>query len=221
MHDTLRSYRYTACLLFKVLGTLLLVGALQGCGYQQMKKEQFAVDGAWSKVMISYKERDESVAWLTPLLEASSAEDVKLSAWYTEVRSKVQAMNAMGMVTQEPAVFMAMRVQLGELTKATASMMDAGSKLIGAGGPGVAKESRERWIDTLTKMPKQNDQIEQARREYGLAAGTYNDIISVFPNKYTAKVVGIKMLPTFETGIDSTGQPILQTLTESVGAQKR
>jgi len=206
--------------IIRLMVGVLMLGTLYGCGYQQMKKEQFAVDGAWSKVMISYKERDDSIEWLTPLLEGSGGDNAKLAAWYTDVRSKVATMSAGGMVTQEPAVFMTMKVQLSELSKATAAMMDAGSKMIGAGGPGISEAMREKWIATLTKMTESNAQIDLARRQYGLAAGTYNSIIQVFPNKYTAGVVGIKMLPTFESAVDAAGNPIVQTLTESVGLAK-
>ncbi len=197
-----------------------LISFLQGCGFQQMKGEQFAVDGAWSRVMIAYKERDDAVAWLAPVLDATGGENARLAATYVEVKAKVSALNAAGMVTQEPVVFMTMKANLLELTAATTALMDAASKTIGAGGPAISKQERNRWIEALPKVSKATREISVARQQYTLAVGTFNDIIKVFPNSYTARAVGFKMLPTFDSQVDSTGHLVTQTLTQSVGASK-
>lgn len=173
---------------------------------------------AWSGVMTAYKDRDEQVTWVLDAVAAAGGENAKIAETYAAARTKVSTLNAAGMVTQDATIFMTMKSYLFELNRATEGLVEAGSRVIGAGGPAVQPRDRERWVRTLSTLPGATQAIETAKKRYGVAVGTYNDIMSVFPNRYTAKAVGFVMLPSFDTPIGEGGKPLLRTLTQDLAA---
>lgn len=206
----------------KFLLSMCMVSLLSGCGYQQLKREKFSVNTAWSAVMTAYNDLDSQVGWVTDVLQNSaSPEHVKVAEKYIDARRRVVTLNAEGNVTVLPAMFMNMRQNLRDLNKATDTLIDVGSRVVGAGGPGISASQRERWAAALSGgIESAKGKIDFAKQHYGLTAQVYNEITKVFPNSVTAKVMGFEHLPDFESGIGRLGEAQSKSILESLGALK-
>lgn len=198
-----------------------MVSVVSGCGYQQLKREKFSVNTAWSGVMSGYNELDSQVGWIADVLEKSTPDHVKVAEAYNSARRKVTTLNADGQVTVFPAMFMTMKQHLRELNAATEALIDVGSRVVGGGGPGISSAQRERWTAALSGgIAEAKDKIEFAKQNYALTTRVYNEITKVFPNSFTAQVLGFEHLPDFETGIGRLGEVESRSILESLGALK-
>jgi LemA protein len=187
MRTTLHSHTKT---LFAWLGTLLLAGALSGCGYNALQSQDEQINASWSEVVNQYQRRADLIPNLVNTVKAYAAHESSVLIQVTEARAKVGSMQVTPAVLNDPAAFAKFQQAQGELSGALSRLLAVSENY-----PQLKADAGFR--DLQAQLEGTENRITVARNRYIQAVQAYNVTIRSFPTNLTAKMFGYAVKPNF------------------------
>ncbi|MFN3884710.1 MAG: LemA family protein [Rhodocyclaceae bacterium] len=168
----------------------LLASLLSGCGYNQIQRNDEAVNAAWSEVLNQYKRRADLIPNLVAIVQGYAAHEKEVLTKVTEARASVAGLEATAEMIDDPAAFAKFQQAQAELGSALARLL-----VVAENYPQLKADANFR--DLQAQVEGTENRIAVARKRYIEAVQTYNTTVRVFPNNLTAMLFGYKPKASF------------------------
>jgi len=162
-------------LLLLLLSALLL---LNGCGYNQIQKNEEAVFAAWADVEATYQRRADLIPNLVETIKAYAAHEKETLLGVTNARAKVGQMNISADKLGDAATMQQFQQAQGELSGALSRLLVVAERY-----PDLKASANFR--DLQHQLEGTENRINVARQRYNAAVQTFNSSIRTFPNNLT------------------------------------
>ncbi|SHI82515.1 LemA protein [Malonomonas rubra DSM 5091] len=162
-------------LLMTLLAALLL---LNGCGYNQIQKNEEAVFAAWADVEATYQRRADLIPNLVETIKAYAAHEKETLMGVTNARAKVGQMNISADKLGDVAAMQQFQQAQGELSGALSRLLVVAERY-----PDLKASANFR--DLQHQLEGTENRINVARQRYNAAVQTFNTSIRTFPNSLT------------------------------------
>jgi len=183
MHQVLLRFSLALAL----LGPLL---ALQGCGYNDLQRNDEAIKAAWSEVLNQYQRRADLVPNLVNTVKGYAAHEKEVLTRVTEARAKVSSIQATPELINNPQAFAKFTAAQGEMTSALSRLL-----VVAENYPQLKADTGFR--DLQAQLEGTENRITVARNRYIKAVQEYNLTVRQFPSNLTAKLFGFDVKPNF------------------------
>lgn len=170
----------------RLLSSALLLGLsllLSACGYNQIQRDDEAVNAAWSEVLNQYQRRADLVPNLVSTVKGFAAQEQEVLLGVTEARSRIGSIQAGPQLVNDPQAF-------AQFQKAQSELGGALSRLLLVSEKYPELRSSELFRDLQAQLEGTENRIAVARKRYIDAVQTYNVSVRSFPNNLTAKMFG-------------------------------
>ncbi|MCB1324610.1 MAG: LemA family protein [Spirochaetales bacterium] len=172
-------------------GVLLLAGALPGCGYNDIQRNDEAVNAAWSEVLNQYQRRYDLIPNLVEVVRAYAAHERETLEAVTSARARVGSIQATPELINNPQAFAAFQQSQAQMSSALSRLM-----LIVENYPDL--KANENFRDLQAQLEGTENRIAVARRRFIQAVEQYNVSIRTFPNVITARIFGFARKENFQ-----------------------
>ncbi len=162
-------------LLLLLFSVLLL---LNGCGYNQMQKNEEAVFAAWGDVEATYQRRADLIPNLVETVKAYAAHEKETLTLVTNARAKVGQMTVSAEKLGDVAAMQQFQQAQGELSGALSRLL-----VVAENYPDL--KANENFRDLQHQLEGTENRINVARQRYNQAVQTFNTSIRTFPNNLT------------------------------------
>ena len=162
-------------LLIVLLSSLLL---LNGCGYNQIQKNEEAVFAAWGDVEATYQRRADLIPNLVETVKAYAAHEKETLLGVTNARAKVGQMNISAENLGNAAAMQQFQQAQSELSGALSRLLVVVERY-----PDLKASANFR--DLQHQLEGTENRINVARQRYTTAVQTFNSSIRTFPNNLT------------------------------------
>ncbi|MFN6960971.1 MAG: LemA family protein [Rhodocyclaceae bacterium] len=176
---------------------IFLASLLSGCGYNQIQRNDEAVNAAWSEVLNQYKRRADLIPNLLAVVQGYAAHEKEVLTKVTEARANVAGIKATPELVNDPAAFAKFQQAQAELGSALARLL-----VIAENYPQLKADANFR--DLQAQVEGTENRIAVARKRYIEAVQTYNTTVRVFPNNLTAMLFGYKPKANFSVENEKT-----------------
>ncbi len=164
-------------LLVILLSTLLF---LNGCGYNQIQKNEEAVFAAWGDVEATYQRRADLIPNLVETVKAYAAHEKDTLTAVTNARAKVGQMNISADKLGDAAAMQQFQQAQGSLSSALSRLMVVVERY-----PDL--KASQNFRDLQHQLEGTENRINVARQRYNKSVQTFNSSIRTFPNNLTNK----------------------------------
>jgi len=162
--------------LFVVLISSLLF--LNGCGYNQIQKNEEAVFAAWGDVEATYQRRADLIPNLVQTVKAYAAHEKETLQGVTNARAKVGQTNISAENLGNAAAMQKFQQAQGELSGALSRLLVVAERY-----PDLKASANFR--DLQHQLEGTENRINVARQRYNKSVQTFNSSIRTFPNNLT------------------------------------
>jgi LemA protein len=169
---------------------LALLVALSGCGYNQIQRNDEAVNAAWSEVLNQYQRRADLIPNLVAVVQGYAAHEKEVLTKVTEARAAVAGLKATPELIEDPAAFAKFQQAQGELGAALTRLL-----VVAENYPQLKADANFR--DLQAQVEGTENRIAVARKRYIEAVQNYNVSVRTFPNNLTALLFGYKPKANF------------------------
>ncbi|MEW5782548.1 MAG: LemA family protein [Pseudomonadota bacterium] len=169
---------------------VFLTSLLSGCGYNQIQRNDEAVNAAWSEVLNQYQRRADLIPNLVAVVQGYAAHEKEVLTKVTEARASVAGLKATPELINDPAAFAKFQQAQAELGSALARLL-----VVAENYPQLKADANFR--DLQAQVEGTENRIAVARKRYIEAVQTYNVGVRTFPNNLTAMLFGFKPKANF------------------------
>ncbi len=164
---------------------LVLPLAMAGCGYNRIQTMDEAANSARSQIEVQLQRRADLIPNLVSTVKGYAAHEDEVFTKVAEARSAL--VGAIG--THDPE----------QMAAANAQTTSALGRLLAISENYPQLKADQSFIRLQDELTGTENRIAVARSDYNQAAQAYNAFIRQFPTVLTAKVIGAKAKPYFET----------------------
>ena len=164
---------------------LLLPLSLAGCGYNRIQTMDEAANSARSQIEVQLQRRADLIPNLVSTVKGYAAHEDEVFTKVAEARSAL--IGAIG--THDPE----------QMAAANAQTTSALGRLLAISENYPQLKADQSFLRLQDELTGTENRIAVARSDYNQAAQAYNAFIRQFPTVLTAKVIGAKAKPYFET----------------------
>jgi len=168
--------------------TLLIV--LNGCGYNDLQKQDEGINAAWSEVLNQYQRRADLVPNLVETVKGYAAHEAGVLTAVTEARASVGSMKMTPELANDPEALAKFQAAQGNMTSALSRLM-----VVAENYPQLKADRN--FQDLATQLEGTENRITVARMRYIEAVQAYNITVRSFPSNFTAKIFGMEKKPNF------------------------
>jgi LemA protein len=176
--------------MLRYLLSITLLIFLNGCGYNDLQKQDEGINAAWSEVLNQYQRRADLVPNLVETVKAYAAHEADVLTAVTEARASVGSMKMTPELANDPEA-------LGKFQAAQGSMTSALSRLMVVAENYPQLKADRNFQDLATQLEGTENRIAVARMRYIEAVQAYNVTVRSFPTNLTAKLFGMEKKPNF------------------------
>jgi LemA protein len=176
--------------LFSKIALVLLVLALNGCGYNTFQSLDEEAKASWSEVLNQYQRRADLVPNLVATVKGYAEHEEKVLTEVADARSKVGSMQVTPEVLNDPEAFAKFQAAQGQLTSALSRLMAVAENY-----PNLKADQGFR--DLQAQLEGTENRVTVARNRYIETIKEYNVAVRSFPQNLTAMMFGYKAKPTF------------------------
>lgn len=169
---------------------VFLASLLSGCGYNQIQRNDEAVNAAWSEVLNQYQRRADLIPNLVAVVQGYAAHEKEVLTKVTEARASVAGLKATPELINDPAAFAKFQQAQAELGSALARLL-----VVAENYPQLKADANFR--DLQAQVEGTENRIAVARKRYIEAVQIYNVGVRTFPNNLTAMLFGYKPKANF------------------------
>jgi len=151
---------------------------LNGCGYNQIQKNEEAVFAAWGDVEATYQRRADLIPNLVETVKAYAAHEKETLQGVTNARAKVGQTNISAANLGNAAAMQQFQQAQGELSGALSRLLVVAERY-----PDLKASANFR--DLQHQLEGTENRINVARQRYNTAVQAFNSSIRTFPNNLT------------------------------------
>ncbi|MEQ6291784.1 LemA family protein [Vogesella sp. GCM10023246] len=174
----------------KLLLSLLLVGSLSGCGYNNLQAGDEEIKASWSEVLNQYQRRADLVPNLVNTVKGYATHEQTVLQQVTAARARVGSIQATPELAANPqalAQFQAAQTQLGSALSRLLVVSENYPQLKADAG----------FRDLQAQLEGTENRITVARNRYIKSVQEYNITVRSFPSNLTAMAFGYQVKPNF------------------------
>ena len=176
--------------LAQVLGIVLVVAALSGCGYNEFQRLDETSKAAWQNVLNQYQRRADLVDNLVATVKGEAKFEQDTLTKVVEARAKATSIQVTPDTVNDPATMAKYQEAQGQLTGAL-------SRLLVVSEQYPTLQSNKGFSDLRVALEGTENRIAVARDNYIQTVNQFNVLTRTFPNNLTAMVFGYKVKPNF------------------------
>lgn len=186
----------------KVIALLLLVGALSGCGINNIPTYDEAVKAGWSEVQNQYKRRSDLIPNLIETVKGFAAHEKDVLTSVVEARANASKMEINADTLNNPEAFKAFQANQDALSGALSKLMVVVERY-------PELKSNENFLALQSQLEGTENRIAVARRDYIKTVQTYNTELRTIPGKWWHSLMYSEALPaeTFSVSEEETQNP--------------
>ena len=169
-------HRRSLWLLLLILPMLFL----PGCGYNDIQRNEEAVNAAWANVEATYQRRADLIPNLVETVKAYAAHEKETLQAVTEARAKVGQVQLSPQSLNDPA-------QLQKYQEAQGQLSGALSRLLVVAERYPDLKANQNFLDLQNQLEGTENRINVARQRYNEAVQVFNTSIRTFPGNLTNK----------------------------------
>jgi LemA protein len=173
-----------------LLLSVLPLLTLGGCGYNALQSADEQVKASWAEVLNQYQRRADLVPNLVAVVKGYAAHEKDVFVQVTEARARVGQIQATPQLIEDPAAF-------ARFQQAQQQMTGALSRLIAVSENYPQLKADGAFRDLQAQLEGTENRIAVARMRYIDAVRNYNNLVRQFPSNLTAKVIGMRVKPSF------------------------
>lgn len=174
----------------RVLAITLLLGMLQGCGYNTLQETDERIAAAWAEVLNQYQRRADLVPNLVNTVKGYAAHEQAVLTQVTAARSRVGSLQVGPELLQDPQAFAQFQAAQGEMRSALSRLL-----VVAENYPQLKADAGFR--DLQAQLEGTENRITVARNRYIEAVREYNLVVRRFPSNLTAMLFGYAAKPQF------------------------
>jgi LemA protein len=183
--------------LSQVLGMLVLLTSLSGCGYNNFQTKDEATKAAWSEVVNQYQRRADLIPNLVNTVKGYASHEKDTLEAVTRARAAATSIQVTPEVLNDPAAFQKFQQAQGELSSALSRLMAVSENY-----PNLKADTSFR--DLQSQLEGTENRITVARQRFIVAVQDYNVLVRSFPTNLTAMMFGYKVKPSFTVENEKT-----------------
>src|SRR2546430_1865591 len=164
--------------------------ALNGCGYNDLQRQDEGIKAAWSEVLNQYQRRADLVPNLVNTVKGYAAQEQTVLTEVTNARANVGAIKATPELVNDPVAFQ-------KFTKAQAELTGALSRLLLVAENYPQLKSDALFRDLQSQLEGTENRITVARNRYIKSVQEFNSTVRSFPTNLTAMLFKMNVKPNF------------------------
>src|SRR5579871_2463960 len=172
-----------------LVGTLIMMLLVQGCGYNRLVNLQQEVEKQWAQVQNVYQRRADLIPNLVATVSGAANFEKSTLVEITQARASVGKIDA-SKVADDPAKF-------ADFEKAQAGLSSALSHLLVVVERYPDLKSNQNFLELQAQLEGTENRISVERGRYNDVVQTYNTAIKSFPTLAYAGYFGFKEKPYF------------------------
>ena len=161
-----------------LLASVMISTTLQGCGYNQIQRNDEAVIAAWGNVEAAYQRRSDLIPNLVEVVKGYAAHEQETLTAVTEARANVGKLQLGSDVINNPEALARFQAAQGGLTSALSRLMVVVERY-----PNL--KANQNFLDLQHQLEGTENRINVARTRYNDAVMIFNTSIRTFPNNLT------------------------------------
>ncbi len=161
---------------------VLLLGALTGCGINNIPTYDEAVNAAWSQVQNQYKRRADLVPNLVETVKGFARQEKEVLTEVIEARAKATSMQLPRDILSDPQAFQQFQQNQDALSSALARLMVVVERY-----PDL--KSNQNFLALQSQLEGTENRIAVARRDYIQAVQQYNTELRTIPGRWWAALL--------------------------------
>lgn len=179
-----------------ILGMLVLVVTMSGCGYNSMVKLDENVKAKWNQVETQYQRRSDLIPNLVNTVKGAAKFEQTTLTQVTEARAKATQ------VTIDPDKLTPENIE--KFQAAQGQVSQALSRLLMVTENYPELKATEQFRDVSAELAGTENRIAVARKDFNESIQTYNTKVRSFPNNIMAGIFGFSQKTGFkaEAGAD-------------------
>ena len=172
-----------------IVGMLVVMALVQGCGYNRLVSLQQEVEKQWAQVQNVYQRRADLIPNLVATVSGAANFEKSTLVEITQARASVGKVDASG-VLNDPAKF-------AEFEKAQAQLSSALSRLLVVVERYPELKANSNFLELQAQLEGTENRISVERGRYNDVVQKYNTAIKSFPTLAYAGAFGFKEKPYF------------------------
>ena len=193
------------CAVIAVIGIIvLIIVAIAGGSYNRLVKLSQGVDAQWAQVQNVYQRRADLIPNLVATVSGAANFEKSTLAEVTEARASV------GQVKIDPNAAPADPAKLAEFERAQGQLGSALSRLLVVAERYPELKATANFRDLQAQLEGTENRISVERRDFNLAAQSYNTAIKSFPAVFYAGALGFAAKPYFNAAPGAETPPKVQ-----------
>jgi LemA protein len=173
-----------------VAAVVLAAVLLEGCGYNDMQRQDEQITSAWSEVLNQYQRRADLIPNLVNVVKGYAAQEKDVLIGVTEARARVGSIQVTPQTLNDPDAFAKFQQAQGQLSGALSRLMVVVEKY-------PELKSNENFRELQAQLEGTENRITVARNRYIKSVQEYNITVRSFPSNLTAMMFGMKTKPNF------------------------
>lgn len=165
-----------------LLSIIFFITGLNGCGYNQIQRNDEAVIAAWGDVEASYQRRADLIPNLVEVVKGYAAHEKETLIAVTEARAKVGQMRLGSDIINDPQALAQFQAAQGGLTSALSRLMVVVERY-----PDL--KANQNFRDLQHQLEGTENRINVARVRFNDAVRVFNTSIRTFPNNLTNNLI--------------------------------
>lgn len=161
---------------------LALAALLAGCGINTIPRQDEATKTAWAEVQNQYQRRADLIPNLVATVKGYAAQEKDVLTSVTQARASATQVKVDASTITDPAQFQQYAAAQDKLSGVLGRLM-----MIQENYPEL--KSNQNFLALQSQLEGTENRIAISRRDYNLAAQTYNTTLRTFPSVFWAKTL--------------------------------
>jgi LemA protein len=188
--------------LWIVLGVILLVVLMGGCGYNGMNQARLNVDNKWADVQSSYQRRSDLIPNLVATVKGAANFETTTLTQVIEARAKATSLNVNASdLTPD---------KMHEIQQSQGQISQALGRLLVVSEQYPQLRATESFRSLQDQLEGTENRIKVSRDAYNEAVRDYNAKVTNFPNNLLAGMFNFKERPMFQADQGAQNAPKVQ-----------
>ncbi|WP_316823175.1 LemA family protein [Pedobacter gandavensis] len=173
-----------------IVGILVLLVAISGCGYNGLVKLDEDVKAKWNQVETQYQRRSDLIPNLVNTVKGAAKFEQSTLTQVTEARAKATQ------VTIDPDKLTPENIEKYQAAQGQVSQALGRLLMVTENYPEL--KATEQFRDVSAELAGTENRIAVARKDFNEAVQTYNTKVRSFPNNITAGIFGFSQKAGFK-----------------------
>jgi len=173
-----------------IVGILVLLVAVSGCGYNSLVKLDEDVKAKWNQVETQYQRRSDLIPNLVNTVKGAAKFEQSTLTQVTEARAKATQ------ITIDPDKLTPENIEKYQAAQGQVSQALGRLLMVTENYPEL--KATEQFRDVSAELAGTENRIAVARKDFNEAIQTYNTKVRSFPNNITAGIFGFNQKAGFK-----------------------